>query len=193
MKTYICFIRHGQTEWNNQTRIQGTVNNPLNDNGRRQAQMLGKYLKENNHNWDTIICSPLVRAHETAQIIANELDLNIPLIVDHAFTEREFGNAEGETITKELFNKIIANDIINLEKTPDLQKRVYEATIRIGEAFKGQRILIVAHSHVIKGLLTKLDQRYSFNDQMLNSALNYFIYEDGQIEIERINVSTHLN
>ena len=193
MKTYICIIRHGQTEWNNQTRIQGTINNPLNDYGRYQAKTLGKYLKENDSNWDLIVTSPLKRARETAELIASELNNNIPLIVVDEFIEREFGQAEGEIISKELFDFIIRDEIKDMETSVDLQNRVYQATLKLAQDHPNKRILIVAHSHVIKGLLSKLDKKYTFNEQMLNSALNFFTVEDGKINIEGINISTHLD
>lgn len=192
MKTHLCFIRHGQTEWNKQVRIQGRINNPLNDNGREQARSLGQYLKTNNPNWDLIVSSPLLRAYETAQIIQKELNPNIPLITNDNFIEREFGKAEGENITKPLFDLIVKDEIEGLEKTKVIQNRVYNAVLELAEKYPGKKILIVAHSHVIKGLLTKLEKKYSFNDQMLNSALNFFTVENKQITIEGINISTHL-
>ena len=193
MKTTICFVRHGQTEWNKQTRIQGRIDNPLNDTGRKQALDLGNYLKEHNNDWDLIIASPLIRAYETAQIIQKALDSNIPLVVDKELVEREFGDCEGALITKELFVDICNDNINNLEKSYDLQNRVYNATVRIAKTYLGKKILIVAHSHVIKGLLTKLDKKYTFNDAMYNSALNFFTYENEEITIDGINISTHLN
>ncbi len=193
MKTTICFVRHGQTEWNKQTRIQGRIDNPLNDTGRKQALDLGNYLNEHNNDWDLIIASPLIRAYETAQIIQKSLGSNIPLVVDKELVEREFGDCEGALITKELFVDICNDNIKNLEKSYDLQNRVYNATVRIAKTYLGKKILIVAHSHVIKGLLTKLDKKYTFNDAMYNSALNFFTYENEEITIDGINISTHLN
>ena len=193
MKTTICFVRHGQTEWNKQTRIQGRIDNPLNDTGRNQALDLGNYLNEHNNDWDLIIASPLIRAYETAQIIQKSLGSNIPLVVDKELVEREFGDCEGALITKELFVDICNDNIKNLEKSYDLQNRVYNATVRIAKTYLGKKILIVAHSHVIKGLLTKLDKKYTFNDAMYNSALNFFTYENEEITIDGINISTHLN
>lgn len=192
MKTTLCFVRHGQTDWNKLTKIQGRINNPLNDTGRKQALDLGNYLKEHNNDWDIIIASPLDRAYETASIIKKALDKDIPLITDGELVEREFGDCEGALITKELFVDICNDNINNMEKSYDLQNRVYNATIRIANTYPGKKILIVAHSHVIKGLLTKLDNKYTFNQTMHNSALNFFTYEDGKITIDGINIFTHL-
>ena len=193
MKTHICFIRHGQTEWNNQTRIQGTINNPLNEYGIYQAKTLGKYLKANNNNWDLIVTSPLKRAQETAKIINSELNNNIPLIVIDDFIEREFGKAEGEIITNELFDNILRDQIIDMESSSALQNRIYHATLKLAQENPNKNILVVAHSHVIKGLLTKLDKKYTFRSQILNSALNFFTVENGEVVIEDINISTHLD
>ncbi|MFA7367458.1 MAG: histidine phosphatase family protein [Bacilli bacterium] len=193
MKTTLCFVRHGQTEWNKQTRIQGRVNNPLNNNGINQAKDLGKYLKDNNNDWDIVVSSPLARAYETASIIHDILEMSKPIIIEDDFMEREFGDCEGALITKELFVDIVADNIPNMETSEEIQNRVYNATIKIAEKYSGKKILIVAHSHVIKGLLTKLDTKYSFNDLMYNSALNFFTYSDNKIKIEGINISTHLD
>ena len=192
MTTSICIIRHGQTDWNKSTLIQGTVNNRLNENGRDQAHAIGKYLKENDTNWDVIIASPLARAYETASIIRDHLDTGIELIADEDFVEREFGEAEGKKIEPVLFNKIIADEIPGLEKSHDLQNRVHKGVLKIAKLYPGKRVLIVAHSHVIKGLLTKLDKKYSFNDEMINSALNFFTVDNETITINAINQKVHL-
>lgn len=192
MITKLCIIRHGQTDWNKKTLIQGTVDNPLNDNGREQAMLLGDYLKDNDTNWDIIISSPLKRAFETASIIKEKMGKDIDLVADSNFVEREFGEAEGQLIEPVLFNKIIADEIPRLEKSYDLQNRVYEGVLNLSKKYEGKRILLVAHSHVIKGLLTKLDKKYSFNDEMVNSAFNFFNIENGKIEIVAINQKMHL-
>lgn len=187
MQTILCFIRHGETNWNQQTRIQGKINNPLNENGRNQAKHLGHYFLEHDSNWDVLISSPLIRAHETAEIIRSLLNLS-DIIVEDDFSEREFGLAEGEVITDALFDKIVVDQIEGLESSKDIQKRVMNATLRIAKRFEGKRILIVAHSHVIKALLTQLDQQFSFRDKMKNSAISYFKYEKETIQLIQANI-----
>ena len=46
METIICLIRHGQTDWNKKYLIQGTINNPLNETGKKQANDTANLLKE---------------------------------------------------------------------------------------------------------------------------------------------------
>ena len=85
MKIYVT--RHGQTEWNVLKKVQGKADISLNEKGIEQAIQTKKEL--DNEKIDLIICSPLKRAKETAQII-NE-NRNIPIIFDDRISERDFG------------------------------------------------------------------------------------------------------
>lgn len=91
--TKICFIRHGETDWNIAGRLQGRTDIPLNESGIKQAQACGASLLQNE--WDLMITSPLLRAKETGQIIQQKL--NIPLYEKESFIEVAFGDAEGLT------------------------------------------------------------------------------------------------
>ena len=88
----IYYVRHGQTDWNKVKRLQGRTDNPLNEVGIEQAKKTRDLLK--NEKIDLIICSPLRRTLETANII-NE-GRNIKIIKDEGFIERSFGKYEGE-------------------------------------------------------------------------------------------------
>ena len=66
--TYYTLIRHGQTDWNKLTLIQGHIDNPLNETGRLQAKDAASKII-NQEKYDLIISSPLIRAYETALII----------------------------------------------------------------------------------------------------------------------------
>ena len=90
--TLLYLVRHGETDWNRDRRIQGSTDIPLNETGRLQARRTGTLLAR--RSWDAIITSPLSRAAETAAIIADELGLPAPQIVD-AIVERAYGEAEG--------------------------------------------------------------------------------------------------
>lgn len=89
MKLYI--IRHGETQWNKEKRLQGRSNIQLNDYGRELAGITADALK--NLNFDLIYSSPLDRAYETAQIIRGSRKVDI--IKDERLIEISFGEYEG--------------------------------------------------------------------------------------------------
>lgn len=86
----IFLTRHGQTEWNALKKVQGKANIKLNEKGIEQANKT-KLLLENT-NIDLILCSPLDRAIQTAEIINSGRDLLI--IFDERLSERDFGEFE---------------------------------------------------------------------------------------------------
>lgn len=90
--TLITLVRHGQTDWNLARRIQGSTDIALNETGRSDALAAAALLRADTHH--VVYASPLVRAHETARIIASELGLADPALT-HGMREREFGEGEG--------------------------------------------------------------------------------------------------
>ena len=95
--TTIALVRHGQTDWNAEHRYQGSSSDTvLNDLGRSQALEAATSLRRFSENWDLVRHSPMRRATETAQIIADELGVTTmaPLA---SLTERDWGFGEGHT------------------------------------------------------------------------------------------------
>ena len=87
----LYFIRHGQTDWNKDMRMQGQSDIPLNENGRESAIEAGKTLA--NTHIDLAFSSPLKRAKETAELVLAGRD--IPIIEDKRIEEICFGICEG--------------------------------------------------------------------------------------------------
>ena len=73
----IALIRHGQTDWNLEERLQGATDVPLNDTGRHEARAVARRLHAGASRWDVLVSSPLSRAVETAQIIGGVLGLEL--------------------------------------------------------------------------------------------------------------------
>lgn len=90
----LSLIRHGQTDWNFQGRLQGRTDIPLNDTGREQARVVGEQLAASGQHWDVLVSSPLSRARETAQIIGAAVGLELERTYDD-LVERSFGDVEG--------------------------------------------------------------------------------------------------
>ena len=71
----LYFTRHGETVWNVENKICGVTDIPLTDKGRAQARALGRRLAAEPTGITRILCSPLIRASETARLIAAETGL----------------------------------------------------------------------------------------------------------------------
>ena len=89
----IYFIRHGESEWNVTDQICGQTDVPLTEKGHKQAEETGKNIVESGISADLILCSPLLRAKQTAQHIAEMT--GIPLQVEPRLVEQNFGVWEG--------------------------------------------------------------------------------------------------
>lgn len=155
MKIYI--IRHGQTDWNVQRKIQGTSDIELNSTGIKQAEEARKIVKE--LELDFIICSPLKRARKTAEILNK--DKNLEIIYDESFAERNFGNYEGFVIKKDsediynsqaLFDLNLDLDINNVEPISKVLERVTKRLDEIKDKYNEKNILIVTHGGVSRAI-----------------------------------------
>ena len=90
----IYLLRHGQTDWNLERRIQGHLDIPLNETGKKEALVCLEKLSS--LDIDKIISSDLIRAKETAQIINEKLHL--PIHFDSRLREVNLGNLQGRSI-----------------------------------------------------------------------------------------------
>ena len=89
----IIITRHGQTDWNFKHLMQGSTDIKLNQKGIEQAEEVASKLEK--EIIDLIICSPLVRARQTAEIINK--NRNIPIRYDYRIVERDYGEYEGKS------------------------------------------------------------------------------------------------
>ena len=88
----LVLVRHGETDWNQERRLQGRTDNPLNGVGRAQARKAGRLLAA--EPWDVVVSSPLLRAVQTAHLIADAAGLQ-PAGTIPELVERDYGSAEG--------------------------------------------------------------------------------------------------
>lgn len=152
MKIYL--VRHGQTKWNAEGRMQGRKDIPLNDNGKRQMEELGERLHSINLQIDTMISSPLDRAQESAQIIAEKIGYEDAIINDADFVERSFGAAEGLIWNKDIN---LEDEKYSAESVADVCERAKHA---VGKYLSddGNDILIVAHGAILSAVKHALSQ-----------------------------------
>lgn len=163
MELYI--IRHGETVWNLENRLQGTVDIDLNPNGRKKAVDLGNQL--DSIQFDKIYVSPLIRAYETACLIRGRRDIQI--IRDNRLREISFGQMEGRCYDEVIDEKCPFNYFftapekyvppVNGETLEDLCARTKDFIVKeIEPQYKtAARIMIVAHGALNKGIMCYLE------------------------------------
>lgn len=141
------FVRHGQTDWNLEHKIQGSIDIELNESGKKQAMEMQEKLKD--VHFDAIFCSPLVRAKETAEIIA-ELHKDTPLIIADELRERNFGEFEGKHNNGDYYGLWqYDNQSTPKGETPkELEARIYPFLDKIRNKYKDKDILLVAHGGI---------------------------------------------
>jgi uncharacterized phosphatase len=188
--TQICLVRHGQTDWNVQRKLQGKTNIPLNETGRKQARECRDHLKVSA--WDVLISSPLVRAKETAEIINEEIHL--PIKEMEEFMERSFGGAEG--LTMEERDRLYSyNQYPNQEEVEDFKARIIAGLKKINERFQTEKVLLVCHGAVIHMILTIFseEEQEVTLPRLENGCLNTIHFEEGDWKIKEYNLVGHLS
>ena len=155
MKIY--YVRHGQTDLNLAKKMQGGgTEKELNETGISQAYNTKKELE--NVKYNLVICSPMKRAKQTAEIINEGRD--IPIITDERIRERKLGDYEGRDVTEEMENNIwdykLNYNIPNGENLHDFEKRIDEFFDDIKEKYHDKTILIVAHGGIAKVIKSHL-------------------------------------
>jgi broad specificity phosphatase PhoE len=156
----LILIRHGETLWNKEGRVQGTSDVELSAAGKKQADLLALSLKD--HPIESIHASPLKRAHQTAEIINKFHHLDIQLHWD--LMEMNQGDFEGFSFKelmaskKEFLQKWISDPtsvkMPNGESLSELQNRAWRITEEI--IGKSQNALIVSHNFTIAAILCRL-------------------------------------
>ncbi|MDF2467420.1 MAG: putative proteinB [Ramlibacter sp.] len=157
--TRIIAVRHGETAWNVDARIQGQLDIGLNDTGRWQARRVGEALAA--EEITAVYSSDLGRAHQTAQHISEVK--GVPVIADEGLRERSFGIFEGKTFDE--IHETWPDHAHNWRKRipewqpPDggeslieLRERVTRTMRELAARHPGEQIVIVAHGGVLDAL-----------------------------------------
>lgn len=181
----LAMVRHGQTYYNASGKVQGRVNIPLNEKGKAQAKKLGQTIQESHEIFDRLMASPLSRALETAHIIANEIGYQRPILVNHQFVERDFYHLDGtdvETAMPLVRSQGYAFE--DYETDIQLIERISHAVKTLYLDHKDEKILLVAHSHVIKSLMIYAHpEKYTFADFIGHVDVIFFEVTDEKITV----------
>lgn len=186
----IFLLRHGETDWNKEGRLQGRMDVPMNENGRKQisssAIVLARILSE----LEVIISSPLVRAYESAKIVAEQLSYEKDnIILEPMVLERSFGVGEGLIYT-ELTEKFPDGNYPESESVEALIERAGDAFKKIVTLYQDKKqILIVAHGAILYAMLTAITEGeipYGGNMTKFDEgSIHRILFEDGIKEIAR--------
>jgi probable phosphoglycerate mutase len=176
---FIYLVRHGETDWNRQRRIQGSSDIPLNSTGRAQAKTTGELLS--NRMWDRIFASPLSRAMETARIIASEVGLEAPGTLP-AVVERNYGDAEGRTASE--VDALYPGDteVPGRESREAVIERALPALVQLAEDNHGKSIIVVAHGGVIASILAAVAPERP-RTPIVNGSVHSFRHDDGTLRL----------
>ena len=146
--TTIGLLRHGQTDWNIDFRLQGTSDIPMNETGLAQVKKAALAISAD---WHAIVASPLDRAIKTAQIVAQQIGLGEPDI-EPLLIERSFGEAEG-LLYDDWRERYPDSVVPGGESLPELEIRCHRLLSRLVEHYRGQRVLTVSHGALIRKLI----------------------------------------
>jgi putative hydrolase of HD superfamily len=168
----LYFVRHGFSQMNELGQWAGRINTPLTDKGRVQAKQAGQAAKD--LGIDYIVTSPLVRAYETAQIIAHQIGYPLDKVhTSSLFIERDFGAAEGQPYNPDLD----LDGIADIETTDTLLNRAHLA-LEFLQTVPGKTILVVGHGAIGRALRHHLhsDMPFSSPAPIENAKITEFDY-----------------
>jgi broad specificity phosphatase PhoE len=160
LKREVLCVRHGLTEWNAVFRWQGRANIGLTEEGIEQAKRAGAALAQITPAFDTLICSPLIRARTTAEVIGDGLGLEVAAM-DDRWMERDIGEWSGFTTTEieqrwpgmlEQWRNASIDQLPGGEKEADMTQRVCAALVDVLQSPTPRRTVVVTHGGVLHTL-----------------------------------------
>lgn len=191
--TRFVLVRHGETDWNAQEKLQGTSDIPLNAVGKLQAQALAESLDD--ERFDRIISSPLSRALETAQVIAAACGIpETDIVIDPELRERAYGEVEGMTIEERDQAFPGTNAWPGAETKAEINARVKHALSRLAREYAGQHVMLVTHGGWVRAAMRVIAGNRSREAGMVipNTSRTYIHHDDSGWHIDRVGVQDHI-
>ena len=199
--TTLIVVRHAETTWNREKRMQGTTDTVLSDVGRAQAEALARRLAD--EAFTMIYSSDLSRAHDTARAITRHS--RRPLRVDPRLRERAFGVFEG-LIADEIRARYPKEYARFASRDPDYEvpggesahgfaRRCLGCLAEIAESHSGEQIVVVTHGLVLDALYRAahgLEHDIPRPVPLINASVNLFSYEGGTWRMMEWGDVTHL-
>lgn len=204
----LLLVRHGETEWNRQTKFQGQIDVPLNDNGREQARLAGEFLQK--VAIDFTVSSSMARPKETAEIILQhhpnvELKLEDRMReISHGLWEGKFENEIEAEFPGMLTQWKNSPETVQMPEGENLQQ-VWERAIAAWQAIASEYAadtpnigMVVGHDAINKAILCHLfglGPEHFWKFKQGNGSVTVIDYPkgpNGQPVLEAMNITTHL-
>lgn len=202
--TRFCLVRHAETDWNAERRLQGYTDVPLNAHGLAQAAQMAKALKKVHFQFDAFYTSDLQRAKQTAQAIE---DLYAVSATSHSLLrERHLGALQGLTTSEapllepELWQAHLSRDIHQElrggESILQFATRIKAVLQEIQEKYTGKTILIVSHGGALDMMYRMASNQALDAERAItvpNASLNWITCDGPNWKVDSWAETSHLD
>lgn len=202
--TRFCLVRHGETDWNAERRLQGHTDIDLNRHGIAQAKQMALALKRIDLQFDVLYTSDLQRAAKTAEAI--ETLFNTSAIVNAALRERHFGALQGLVISdaayrepdlwKSHLSRDLTEDLRGGESILQFANRITSALEQIKQAHLGKTILLVSHGGVLDMMYRIASNQPLQAEKAVavpNASLNWISHNGKSWKVDQWADTSHLD
>lgn len=201
--TRFCLVRHGETNWNVERRLQGHTDIDLNHRGLKQAAQMAKALQVIDLKFDVLYTSDLLRAANTAKAI--ESAFGVSAILNESLRERHLGALQGLTtsdapnLEPELWEAHLRRDLEHRlrggESIKQFAARIHGALERIRLEYSGKTILLVSHGGALD-MMYRLASNQALEAEKAvnvpNASLNWINHDGSSWRVERWADTSHL-
>jgi len=198
----LILVRHGSTIWNAEGKYQGTIDVPLSDKGRREAQMVAERLR--NEDIKAVYSSELIRARETAEIIASPHNLPVKVIPElgeinfgdwEGLTAREIKDKYGEDAYRTWLEDPVNANISGGDHITEFAERVVQGFNKVIEAHPEDTVVVATHGGALMVLGCHLhgeDLRCFRKYYHHNAAISVVELEGDAFRFKHLNCQEHL-
>jgi probable phosphoglycerate mutase len=202
--TRFCLVRHGETDWNAERRLQGHTDIELNTRGLAQATQMARALKNMNFEFDVLYTSDLQRARQTAKAIESLYSLSA--IGHSALRERNLGALQGLTLNEapniepDLWQAHLSRDIHQEmrggESILQFSSRIKFALDEIQKSHAGKTILLVSHGGALD-MMYRIASNQALDSEKVvavpNASLNWISHDGLSWKVENWADTSHLD
>ena len=202
--TRFCLVRHGETDWNVERRLQGHTDIDLNPRGLVQAAQMARALKHMDLQFDVLYTSDLLRARQTANAIEDLY--GVTAITHSALRERHLGALQGLSINEaplaepELWKIHLDRDLNHAmhggESIVQFSTRIKTALEEILEKHAGKTVLLVSHGGAIEMMYRAASNQSLAAEKVVsvpNASLNWISHNGSHWAVDRWADTSHLD